>query len=86
MKKEEMLKFIDDAIKEQAPYFAVLVDLGLPEPEQIINPLANLEEKKKYYIKSYTPQMIFQIKFLTFPPFAGFCLFLALLSYYITIS
>lgn len=57
MKKEEMLKFIDDAIKEQAPYFAVLVDLGLPEPEQIINPLANLEEKKKYYDEAYDDEL-----------------------------
>jgi hypothetical protein len=54
----DLEKCFYDASINQSEYIAVLIEMeGFPEPEVIINPLANFDAKFAYYKKAYTDDL-----------------------------
>lgn len=58
-KKQDLINFINAAKIHKTNYIAVVVETrGSKQPEIIINPLENFDQKSEYYNKAYSDDLV----------------------------
>lgn len=58
-KKEQLIRFFENAIENKHKFIGVKIKIqGFVEPEIVINPRENFENKLKYYRKSYDENLV----------------------------